>query len=370
MRFESLSAPRWPQGPVKRLADVTTGAARPNGDDVGNVPLVGANGVIGRVDEVNLKAPAAVVGRVGTAGAINVVEPPAWISDNALIATPTPGTDLRFLSHILRVLDLPADAAQTAQPLITQTHVRERVVPIPPAEVQVAIADLLDTETARIDALITKKRRMIALLKARVAALRRTTFEALMFSQGETPLRRLVQCLDGRRVPLNREERTARSGPYAYWGAGGVLDYVDDSLFNETLVLLGEDGAPFFDETRDVAYVVDEKVWVNNHIHVLRPRTEVDATWLCEMLNAVDFSLWLTGSTRDKLTQDEMMQIRVPGADVGTQRQTGAQMEVAKRLVFALVDRLERQIDLLQEHRQALITAAVTGEMEVPGVAA
>ena len=109
-------------------------------------------------------------------------------------------------------------------------------------------------------------------------------------------------------------------GPVPYWGAGDVVDWVNRPLFDETLVLLGEDGAPFFDPTRDVSFVVDGPVWVNNHTHVLRPGPLVDPRFLSQALNSVDFSVYITGSTRDKLPQEDMNSIRVPLPSVEEQR--------------------------------------------------
>ena len=109
-------------------------------------------------------------------------------------------------------------------------------------------------------------------------------------------------------------------GSVPYWGSGGVVDHVNRSLFDEPLVLLGEDGAPFFDPMRDVAFMVDGPVWVNNHIHVLRPRS-VDARYLTYSLNAVDYGRYITGSTRDKLTQDDMSDILVRVPAPNEQRQ-------------------------------------------------
>ncbi|MET9300658.1 restriction endonuclease subunit S [Micromonospora aurantiaca] len=125
------------------------------------------------------------------------------------------------------------------------------------------------------------------------------------------PLRRVITCLDGRRVPLNSEERAAIHGEVPYWGAGGVLDFVSKPLFSEPLVLLGEDGAPFFVQGKDVAYYIEGPVWVNNHMHVLRP-DGCDGRFLTYALNAVDYANYITGSTRDKLTQEDLKQILVP----------------------------------------------------------
>ena len=95
-----------------------------------------------------------------------------------------------------------------------------------------------------------------------------------------------VECYDGKRVPVDASLRT--KGVYPYWGAGSITDYVSDYLFDEELILLGEEGAPFFDDTRPVAFLINEKVWVNNHIHVLKPHKTVESRFLVYWLNNVD----------------------------------------------------------------------------------
>ncbi|MFH9550046.1 restriction endonuclease subunit S [Streptomyces sp. NPDC017435] len=123
-------------------------------------------------------------------------------------------------------------------------------------------------------------------------------------------LRRLITCLDDRRIPLNSAERSEMRGDIPYWGAGGILDYVDRAIFNEPLVLLKEDGSPFFIPSKGVAYYVDGPAWVNNHIHAMRP-VGVDGRFLAYALNCVDYTRYLTGSTRDKLTQEDLKKIEV-----------------------------------------------------------
>jgi type I restriction enzyme S subunit len=177
------------------------------------------------------------------------------------------------------------------------------------------------------------------------------------------PLRRLVICLDGKRVPLNREERSIIQGDVPYWGAGGVVDHIDRALFDEALVLLGEDGAPFFDSARDVAFLVDGPVWVNNHIHVLRPRG-VDARFLTYSLNVVDYARYISGSTRDKLTQDDMREIVIRVPSIGEQRRIADFLDIEVSRIDRLILQKERAVDLIDERDKALVEAAVLGRIE------
>src|SRR5437773_5634347 len=111
-------------------------------------------------------------------------------------------------------------------------------------------------------------------------------------------LQDVVQILDGERVPVNAKDRARRVGPIPYFGATGQVGWIDDYLFDETLILLGEDGAPFFDKTRRVSYVISGRSWVNNHAHVLRAEPGIHSTLLCHQLNTVDYHSFVSGTTR------------------------------------------------------------------------
>lgn len=172
------------------------------------------------------------------------------------------------------------------------------------------------------------------------------------------PLKSVTRCLDGRRVPVAAEHRTG--GPYPYYGANGIVDWVDDYLFDEPLVLLGEDGAPFFDRNASVAYYVEGKVWVNNHSHVLRA-TGVDPRFLVYVLNATDYALHVTGSTRDKLTQADMASIPVPLPPLPEQGAIAAFLSRETARIDALVTEMRRLRAAYSERRDACIFTAITG---------
>lgn len=123
-------------------------------------------------------------------------------------------------------------------------------------------------------------------------------------------LENVCEILDSQRVPITASERV--SGPYPYYGANGVQDYVADYIFDDELVLLAEDGGNFGSKERPIAYRVSGKCWVNNHAHVLKPRDEMDVDYLCYALMFYDTSSLVNGATRQKLTQSAMRQMTIP----------------------------------------------------------
>lgn len=98
-------------------------------------------------------------------------------------------------------------------------------------------------------------------------------------------------------------------GNVPYYGATGQVGWIDNHIFDEELVLLGEDGAPFLDRLRPVAYVIRGKSWVNNHAHVLRG-VSCSNGFLLHQLNAVDYRPFVTGTTRLKLPRAPCARLR------------------------------------------------------------
>ena len=121
--------------------------------------------------------------------------------------------------------------------------------------------------------------------------------------------------LDRKRVPITASNR--EPGPYPYYGANGVQDYVTGFLFDDELVLLAEDGGNFGSKDKPIAYRVSVKCWVNNHAHVLKPKEGVDVDYLCYALMFYDVSSIVNGATRQKLTQADMrkMEIYLPSIE-------------------------------------------------------
>lgn len=185
-----------------------------------------------------------------------------------------------------------------------------------------------------------------------------------------TSLESLVEILDSMRVPLNateRERRIAGKAPselFPYFGATGKVGEIDAHIFDEPLILVGEDGAPFLDPLRNKAYLVDGKCWVNNHAHVLKSIDGLsDRRFIANFLNFVDYRDFVTGTTRLKLTQAALRSIPVPVPPLTEQKRIADKLDRLLARVDACRERLDRVPALLKRFRQSVLVAATSGEL-------
>lgn len=190
--------------------------------------------------------------------------------------------------------------------------------------------------------------------------------------------RRLSDCvdvLDSRRMPVNESERARRIAGkrkdelFPYFGATRQQGWIDAFLFDEDLVLLGEDGVPFLDPDRPKAYVVQGKTWVNNHAHVLRPRA-MDPTFLCHALNYTDYQGRITGTTRAKLTQRKMLDIPIAAPPLAEQKRIVAKVDQLMALCVELEGRQTKKREIGARLTESALTAVrIAEEREAFGIA-
>lgn len=172
------------------------------------------------------------------------------------------------------------------------------------------------------------------------------------------PLKYITKCKDSQRIPIDVTKR--EHGRFPYWGAGGITDYVSSYIFDEELVLLGEDAAPFLDKKRDVAFLVNDKIWVNNHIHVLKANKNLNASYLRHCLNITQYEEFIFGSVIPKLTQTDMKKIPVTLPPLAEQQRIADFLDTKCGILDRTIDAVIRQIDDLEKYKKALITKTVT----------
>ena len=157
------------------------------------------------------------------------------------------------------------------------------------------------------------------------------------------PLGSLVSNLDSRRIPLSKRVRATRAGPYPYYGATGVMDYVDDYLFEGLHLLVAEDGSVETSAGAPILQLVDGRFWVNNHAHVLQGSVDEDTRYLYYALSTVDVRPFVSGSVQAKVSQSNLNRIPVLYPD-----------EASRRAVVQVLGTLDDKIDLNRRMNETL----------------
>ena len=254
---------------------------------------------------------------------------------------------------------------------------------LPSKQEQTQIADFLDRKTGQIDELIRIKERRIELLQEqRTALINQAVTKGLdpnveMKSSGvewigEIPkhwtiskVKHEFESLDNLRIPLNSETRGSMELKiYDYYGASGVIDKVENYIFDEPLILIGEDGANLYLRSTPLAFKATGKYWVNNHAHVLKPK-HGNIGYLTNMLESLDYIHYITGAAQPKLTSENLMNITVIIPPRLEQDQIANFLDRKTGQIDQLITTEQRKIELLKEYRQSLISEVVTGKIDV-----
>ena len=177
----------------------------------------------------------------------------------------------------------------------------------------------------------------------------------------------ICEILDHKRVPVNNRERNRRiagrldADLYPYFGATGQVGVIDDFIFEGEHILLGEDGAPFLEPLKDQAYLVQGRFWVNNHAHILR--SMISNKYVYHYLNTVDYSSYVTGTTRLKLTKNALATIPIHFPSLAEQQRIVAKIEGLFSELEKGIESLKKARAQLATYRQAVLKHAFEGKL-------
>jgi type I restriction enzyme, S subunit len=225
---------------------------------------------------------------------------------------------IKYVQHYMnqmltRRISVEVNAGNT--PYITRGTLTEMEVALPPTKAeQEAIAEALsdaDSLIESLERLLAKKRQ----IKQGAMQELLTGKKRLPGFSGEWVVKTIedvTDCLDNLRVPLNEGQRDKMRGDYPYCGANGVLDFVNDYLIDDDIILIAEDGG-YFDEYayRPIASRMVERCWVNNHAHILKSKAGYDQGFIFYSLVHKNILSFLASGTRAKLNKSEMSKIEI-----------------------------------------------------------
>ena len=377
----------------------------------GAVAVYGSNGPVGSHDIANTRAPVIVVGRKGSFGKLNYSDRPVFAIDTTYFIDDRCTTErLDWLAYALVPLELDKASKDSAVPGLSREDAYEHRMPVPPPDEQNAIARFLDAKSAQIDTLLAKKRQLIDKLKEkRSARIARTVTRGLppeaakaaglepnpaMKDSGVSWLRRLPSHWDYK--PTKHVARIGNGSTPArdntdYW-EDGHFPWLNSSVVNQDVVTGAEElvtasalrechlpvieppavliGITGQGRTRGMATTLAIKATINQHIAYVKPRAHLMDVHF--MRRVFDYAYPFLrsesdggGSTKGAITCDQIANLVLPVPPLAEQRAIADYLGHAGAETDALTTGVEAAIARLTEYRQALITSAVTGKIDV-----
>ena len=177
-----------------------------------------------------------------------------------------------------------------------------------------------------------------------------------------TTLDKISTNLDSRRVPITKSDR--KPGEYPYYGASGVVDYVEDYIFEDNALLISEDGANLLARSTPIAFSVTGKYWVNNHAHILKFDDMATQRFVEFYLASVSLDGYITGAAQPKLNQKALNSIPIPlPVSLDAQRRIVERIEVLEEDTQRLESIYQQKLAALDELKQSLLSQAFSGAL-------
>lgn len=180
---------------------------------------------------------------------------------------------------------------------------------------------------------------------------------------GVTTLAQAGEFLNRQRKPVKDSDRAKMRGDIPYYGAAGIVDHVNDFLFDDDLVLIGEDGENILSRNLPVAFRISGKAWVNNHAHVLKARPHVDTCFLATSCAELDLAAHNSGTAQPKITKATCERLTIPLPPLPEQRAIAEALGDADGLIAALEALIAKKRAIKQGAMQDLLT----GHRRLPG---
>lgn len=314
---------------------------------------------MGYYDSYNREKETITIAQYGTAGYVNWINEDFWANDVCYSLYPNEKINKRFLYFVLVnmqefIYSLRIDAVPAHMPAERLESIK---IPLPPIPIQQEIVRILDNLT---DLTTELKEKLTSELIAR-----RKQFEYyrdLLLTFGDEvewmTLGEVAINLDSKRKPVAKGKRKA--GEYPYYGASGIVDYVDDYIFDGDYLLVSEDGANLVARVTPIAFSASGKIWVNNHAHVLEFETYEDRKFIEYYLNMIDLSRFLSTAAQPKLTQENLNKIPVPAPSFEEKERIVAILDRFDALCNDLTSGIPAEIEARQKqyeyYRDKLLT--------------
>ncbi|HEY0744376.1 MAG TPA: restriction endonuclease subunit S [Chryseosolibacter sp.] len=278
----------------------------------GKYPVYGSSGIVGYHNEYLVEKPTLIIGRKGSVGEIHFAESPCWPIDTAyFLEYDAKRIHLKWFKSLLATLNLKSLDKSAAVPGLNRKDVYDLEIGIPSLDDQIQIANIL----GKAEALINQRKEGLGLLDEFLVSTFLEMFGDPVKNEKTWPIKQFKNVAineNSKRVPIKQSDRDKREGIYPYYGATGVIDFIDDYRFDGEFLLLAEDGKNLQFRKKNNAFMARGQFWVNNHAHVLSENDICKLRYLEFFLNRIDFSPYISGIDQVKLNKESLERIPVP----------------------------------------------------------
>ena len=315
----------WEIKKIKDIANICYGKSQKEVEvEDGKYKILGTGGVIGYTNDFLWNRPSVLIGRKGTIDKPQYIEEPFWTVDTLFYTKINENYIAKWFYYYLDNIDLKKYNEATGVPSLSVANLNTIRIATPTKKEQEKIASILSTvdeQIDNVDALIEKNKELKKGLMQTLLTkgIGHTKFKKTEI--GEIPeewdvkkLECVFEILDSMRKPIKASDREKIEGNIPYYGASGVIDWINDYIFDEELILLGEDGENLISRNSDLAFKISGKTWVNNHAHVFRVinKKECNIDFMVYYLEAKDYSIYIAGSAQPKITQAQCRKFLLP----------------------------------------------------------
>ena len=320
----------------------------------------------GRTNDYNVEANTIIVSQGGaSAGFVNFVETKFWANAHCYYILPDETqVKNRFVYHFLKMnqkylMDFQHGAGI---PALKSDKLTKLLIPVPPIKIQDKIVQILDKFTNYVTELtseLTSRKKQYSFYRDKLLLFEDDVYQVEWKTLGE-----VAENLDNMRKPVAKGGRSL--GIYPYYGASGIVDYVDSFIIDGDYLLISEDGANLVARKTPIAFSISGKTWVNNHAHVLKFDNIINQKFVNYYLNYLDLSPYITGAAQPKLNQQNLNNIKIPYPSLETQSRIVQVLDNFDMVCNDLNIGLPKEIELRQKQyeyfREKLLTFVAEGE--------
>jgi len=329
----------------------------------GSYPYFGANGIIDWVNDYIFDGEYVIVAQDGSIGAIHYYIGKFWANNHVWVLRCDPDKiHHRFLFYVLKTVPWEHIATGSTRPKVTKQILLSIKIPLPPLEEQKLIARILysvDEAIQAVDASIAKWERLKKGLMQELLTkgigheeFKETEIGRIPVEWEVVELKNVVaECKTG--IPVKQQDRIP--GPYPYFGANGIIDYVHDYIFEGEYVIVAQDGSI------GAIHYFNGRFWANNHVWMVKVSSLVITKFLYYALKKLDWEKIATGSTRPKITKQTLLRVKIPLPPLDEQKR------IARILssVDTVLEEKKRKKMKLERVKKALMNLLLTGKIRV-----